>query len=298
METARQEVLIGMDANKNVDNPHSQIACLFDKTDLIDLHHHRFPAQEKPATDQQGNSPINIMLGSPLLAAALQHVWILPFGEPALIKGDHHLLGVDFLPHILFGSTTDNPSAMLLRGVNSKNDMQVQHFCKCVVRQCNNHHLDLWIQELLAKAYLTSEDIHKLEAVDQTLTKILLQADCHCCPISQAPWSPEVCTAYMAHHYWALKLTAKQMEHNFSSALKVIADCLDPSLTTQDPNQMLSAQLKQAQKRLKQAHQNADALCKAHLESILNQAVAANHQKKTKALKYLIRAECNRQCYV
>ncbi len=286
-----------MDANENVDDPNSQMARLFNKTNLIDLHHHCLPAQRKPATYQRGSSPIDIMLGSPLLAAALQYAWILPFGKPTLIKGDHCLLGVDFSPSILFGSTTDTPSTLLLCGVNSKNDMQVAHFCKHVIRQCNNHRLDSRIQDLLAKPYLACEDIRELEAVDQTLTKILLQADRHCRPISQAPWSPEVRTAYMAHRYWALKLTAKQTERDVSNTLKAIANRLDPQLTAQDPNRTLSAHLKQAQKRLKQARQNADALCKAHLESILNQAIAANQQKKTKALKYLICAERNRQCY-
>jgi len=33
------------------------------------------------------------------------------------------------------------------------------------------------------------------------------------------------------------------------------------------------------------------------LETILNQALAAKQHKKSQALKYLIRAECNRQCY-
>jgi len=33
------------------------------------------------------------------------------------------------------------------------------------------------------------------------------------------------------------------------------------------------------------------------LDTLLNQAVTANHQKKTKALKYLICAEHNCQCY-
>jgi len=37
---------------------------------------------------------------------------------------------------------------------------------------------------------------------------------------------------------------------------------------------------------------------KTHLEALLNQATAANQQKKSKALQYLIRAERNRQCYV
>jgi len=87
---------------------------------------------------------------------------------------------------------------MLLRGVNSKNDQQVQHFCQRVVRQCNQQQLDIRIQELLAKQYLAADDIHELEAVDRTLTKILLTADRYCRPLSQAPWSPELRTAYMA----------------------------------------------------------------------------------------------------
>jgi len=83
------EVLIGMDANKDVDNPHSKIAKIFRETDLIDLHCHCFPVTPKPTTHQQGSDPIVMMIGSPLLALALIHAWILLFGEPHLIKGDH-----------------------------------------------------------------------------------------------------------------------------------------------------------------------------------------------------------------
>jgi len=89
----KKEVLLGMDANENVDDPNSKIARLFDETDLIDLHQHRHPAKTKPATFQQGSHPIDIMLGSPLVAQALITAWILPFGEPPMIKGDHRLLG-------------------------------------------------------------------------------------------------------------------------------------------------------------------------------------------------------------
>jgi len=98
----KKEVLIGLDANKNIDSPNAHIAKLSDDTDLIDLHQHRFPAQPKPATHQRGSHPIDMMIGSPLLATALQYAWILPFGEPAMIKGDHWLLGLDFPYHIIW----------------------------------------------------------------------------------------------------------------------------------------------------------------------------------------------------
>jgi len=41
-----------MDTNENVDDPNSKIAHIFNKTDLIDLHHHHYPMRAKPATYQ------------------------------------------------------------------------------------------------------------------------------------------------------------------------------------------------------------------------------------------------------
>ncbi len=55
--------------------------------------------------------------------------------------------------------------------------------------------------------------------------------------------------------------------------------------------------LRHAQKVLRKAKREADLLRQQHLEKLLNQALAANQTKKSKALKYLIRAECNQQCY-
>jgi len=48
-----KEILIGMDANKNVEDPNAK--------DLIDLHH---PAKSKLATHQCGSYPIDMMLGA------------------------------------------------------------------------------------------------------------------------------------------------------------------------------------------------------------------------------------------
>jgi len=59
----------------------------------------------------------------------------------------------------------------------------------------------------------------------------------------------------------------------------------------------ISLNLQKAQKQLKQANREADQLRKTHLEALLNQATAANPQKKSKALTYLIQAERNQQYY-
>jgi len=107
------------------------------------------------------------MIGSPLLATALMHTWILPFGEPQLIKGNHRLLGLDFSPTLLLGSTTVTPSTGLVCGINSCNDQQVQKYCKQVVKRCNQHKLDAHMALILGKITLLAEDIQELKSIHQ-----------------------------------------------------------------------------------------------------------------------------------
>jgi len=181
-QTQYKEVLIGMDANENVDDPNSKIAQIFDKTDLIDVHHHQYLMQTKPATYQCGSTPIDLMLGSPLLASMLTHAWILPFGNTPMIKGDHHLLGLDFSPMILFGTTTTQLSLGIIDGVNN----QLQ--CKTTGWTFNG----FGYQKLPIAAWHW-----QLELIDCQLMKILLQADNQCHPLSMAPCLPEVQTTLL-----------------------------------------------------------------------------------------------------
>jgi len=292
-----KEVLIGMDANENIDDPQSKIMRLFNETDLIDLHYHRHPAATKPATHQRGSHPIDIMIGSPLLASTLTHAWILPFGEPALIKGDHRLLGLDFNADALFGSRPSLPSQGPLRGVNSRHEQHVHQFCKRVVKQCNRFRLAERTSTLFEQAILAPPDLSELDAIDDTLTKILIRSDKQCRPLSSTPWSPTLQKAYLIHRYWSLTFTAKKTERDLSSSLKSIAQRLPPDALDASPDISLTAKLRKAQKELKAAKREADKLRQLHLEALLNKAILDNQQKRTKALTYLIRAERNRLCY-
>jgi len=93
-----------MDANDNVDDPKAMIAQLFSKRDLINLHHHCYLFLQTPATHKWGSHTINLTAGSPLVAKALVMAWIHPFGDPAMIKGDYHMLGLTINPNILLAT--------------------------------------------------------------------------------------------------------------------------------------------------------------------------------------------------
>jgi len=210
-----------MDANEDVDNPCSKITCLFTKTGLTDLHAYCYPATRKPATYQRGSSPIDIIAGTRLFVEVLQHAWILPFGLPPLIKGDHRMLGVDFDPKIRNKPATPAPS--LLRGVNSNHEQHVDKFCKEAIIQCNKQHLSERLDMLMLKPILLPDDILELETIDVAITKILVMADQHCNTLSNIPWSLTVQHAFIKHCYWSLCLAAFHNKCDLKSSLKALA---------------------------------------------------------------------------
>jgi len=217
------------------------------------------------------------MAGSPLLASALAHAWILPFGKPPLIKGNHCLLGLDFYPNILFSSQPATPSMGLLHRINSRHKQHAHQYCKCVVAQCNKHHLAEQTAALLATDQFTEQAAKELESINATLTKILTKTDQQCQPLSTHSWSLAIQMAYLVHQYWSLQFTTKKTEHNLSSALTNITKCLDPELLNMDLEISLLSKLRKAQKQLKKAKREADKLHQNHLDALLNQAV--NKQK-------------------
>jgi len=296
--TAQKEVILCIDMNDPVDDPKADVARLFQETDLLDLHYHKYPSYQKPATHQRGSRAIDLIAGSPNVADAVLHVWICPFGDPATIKGDHRLLGVDLDPDLLFGNSVPIPAQLTIRGVHSRHDLKVTKFCKRVVTQCNRHHLAERISHLQTLTTLGPEHITELESIDEELTAILLAADRQCQPRNADPWSPALNQAYLRHCLWTIALSAHNNNRNMSDVINAIRSKLQPSPEDEaELHRSISANLRHVQKQLQKAKRDADQLRKAHLEAVLNEAKAAQNKKKTSAVKYLIRAEQNRRCY-
>jgi len=290
--------ILCVDANEDVDHPKSAVRRIFSETDLVDLHHHHYPPLSKPATHQSGSSAIDLIAGSPLPASALCHAWICPFNEPAQIKGDHQLLGVDFDPEILFGGSIAPLEALGQCGVHSRHTQTVHKFCKRVITQCQRDHLAERLDLLQDMPHFTQEHHDELESIDAQLTRILTKADRACRPVHFASWSPQLNQAYLRHRLWNIALSGKCNELNVSDVIAAIRKHLKPlQEDVLEKERSLSANLRHAQKQLRKAKKEADTLRRQHLEAILNEALAANQRKKSKALTHLIRAEKNKKCY-
>jgi len=137
------------------------------------------------------------MAGSPLAVAAMTAAWIHSFDDPGPIKGNHRMLGINFNPDILFGTQTILPVKMLRKGVHSHHDQTVNKFCTQTVLKCNQENLAARLHTLLQLPTMTTQHYVELEAIDQSLTKILFHADQACLPPNPAPWSLALNQAYL-----------------------------------------------------------------------------------------------------
>jgi len=259
--TSQKEVILCMDVNEDVDAPKSAIRRIFSETDLIDLHHHRYPSLSKPATHQRGTAAIDLIAGSPLPAEALCHAWMHPFNEPAQIKGDHQLLGVDFDPELLFGSSIAPIEDLGQRGVNSRHPQTIQKFCKRVITQCQRHNIAERLDLLQEVAAFTPAHHEELERIDVQLTRLLTKADRECRPAHFAAWSPQLNQAYLRHRLWTIALSGKWNKRDVTDAIAALRQRLTPSPDDDlEQTRSINANLRHAQKQLRKAKREADSL--------------------------------------
>jgi len=184
------------------------------------------------------------------------------------------------------------------RGVHSKHPQKVTKFCKRVVTKCNQHQLAERIGHLQTLETLDEAVMRELETIDTLLTTILIEADKKCSPPQMDPWSPDLNQAYLRHRLWSIALSAKRNQRDMTEVLNSIRARLIPTPEdAEDENRSFTANLRRAHKHLRQVKREAALLRKQHLDSILNEARAANQRKKSSALTYLIRAEQNRRCF-
>jgi len=105
------DILLCLDANDNTTKSWDKgIERILDETALIDLHHNRHPGLQPPAMHNRGWITIDYCLGTRGFAQALTAAWMLPFGLPTTLSGDHRTIGLEFDHNVLFGCKVPLPA--------------------------------------------------------------------------------------------------------------------------------------------------------------------------------------------
>jgi len=250
-QTTGHEILICLDANEDTTNvnPETGYGKLLNNTGLVDLHRHQHPHTVTPATHNRGSLTIDACLGSQLFIDALVGAWMMPFGEPHMINGDHRMLGLDFDHDILFGNKIPVPDPVITRGVYSNDMPTVREFNDRVAEECEAAQLFKRTHKLFCQYTLSPADHSELKQIDQLLTQILTANDQRCKKYGPAPWSPNLRRIYLTHRYWKIKLSEARTKRDFSHALARIIDKLPESL---ENGKTISANLRSIRNQLRE----------------------------------------------
>jgi len=172
------DILLCLDANDSTSESRDKgIERIIDETDLIDLHRYRHPHLQPPATHNRGRLTIDYCLGTPGFARALTAAWMLPFGLPVTLSGNHQTLGLEFNHDILFGVKNPPMTPYFHRGIYSTAYTTVRKFNDVVAQECAKHNLYNKAQVLASKYRFSNQDHDQLEEIDQQLTKILTKTN-------------------------------------------------------------------------------------------------------------------------
>jgi len=200
METTTHWSLGMTDANEDANTltPLKELGQLIAKTDLTDVHDNKFPQCLHPTTHQHGTQPIDIILASPWFVNATMAAYILPFGVPITMSGNHHTLGIDLDMQILFGNKSPPPSRFTqVQGVQSNAIPTVQWFCELMVKGWEEFAIAEWISPLVQLNTFTLHEHKLLDKVDQDLTHTIVQPSmCQILHNTMVPKTPQcICGA-------------------------------------------------------------------------------------------------------
>ncbi len=289
------DILLCMDTNDStIRSKDRGLETILAATKLIDLHQYRFPSRPTPATHNRGTKTIDYCLGSPGFAEALTGAWMLPFGLPPTLTGDHRTLGLEFDHDVLFGLKIPYNDAIISHGVYSNAYPTVRKFNDDVAAACEKQGLFQAARILSHKYTFTPSNHAEMERIDQALTAILVTTDRKFAKHKNTPWSPELHQAFLTHCYWRIRLTQERTRHDHSTPLQSIAAKMTTEPAT---NGSVSQNLRVAQQRIREIRREAALRRETHLQELTDAADNTDDKAKRKLILHLKLAEQNRKCF-
>jgi len=218
------DTLLCIDANNTtICSDDHGLDCIIESMNLIDLHCYHFPSLPSPATHHRGSKHIDYCLGLPGFAEALTGAWMLPFGLPATLTGNHQTMGLEFEHNTLFGQKVPGSNTNHKCGVYSNAYTTVCQFNYNMANKCDRQGLFDVAQTHSLKYTLSPADHQELECINKVLMDILITTDRHYAKHHNSPWSPELYQVFLEHCYWRTKLTQVQTHRDYDYILKNIA---------------------------------------------------------------------------
>ena len=269
-QSDNSEVIVVLDANKQIGKPTAGITSLMRDCKMIDLFHHHHGILPEFPTYERGTRRLDYAIGSATLLPFLTRCGYLPFFQG--IQSDHRGLFLDISHELIDGLTRleRTPSRYLF----SEYQQDVYKYKQHVIKAFKSHNISRKAADLCSLSNaIKREDPNYLIALnklDSLVISIQLKAEQKCCKRrTKYNWSDDIYYTKGILTFWNLKKKAIIFKWDFN---KITSDIYD-SLPAQYRNLIATIQ--------RETFENEATFTGSSVEQIIRQKA---HRKQDKRL--------------
>ena len=261
LSQAGNGIILFMDANSSLNDTHSWLHELLQKTGLHDIYSHRHGYDEEPATYVRGTKRIDFMFATSDFLPYIASSGYTSFANTS----DHRTMYCDI--HIKQYLKEDPPpdiDSISFRNVLSKyKKMRTQYKKEVLTHLTEQHYQDTIIklaQTAQATGQLTDLECQQLNEVDRLITNTMKTTEDNMRRKYHHPWSPILLRYIKMVHFWKSWISELKTAVDYSQTRAEIRLCFDdPTMlpndtpTIETAHQQFRLSKKQPQLMFKQA---------------------------------------------
>jgi hypothetical protein len=291
------EIILMMDANETIGDAPSKLTGTLNRLEMTDLVRHKHPNLPEPNTHIRGSSRIDFILGTPKVIANCTKAGIVPFGYG--YHSDHRAIFAEININKILSTEVTATDAIQARKLHQATPKEREVFVNHVHRILESQNIYNRLKSLHNEcASWTDKEMEQYEICDKIIIESMLKAEQETRRLAVTPWSPRFGEAVAKKSFWKIALSLK-------------INCTRPneefikwaeSLGVEDVKGLdiatIKAQLRQAQRQLREVECEANELRMQHLKDMLTRAeLEGDEQKVKKRIKILIRAQRQKQYF-
>ena len=301
------DVILGIDANDDVDRNNSEIQRFFDETGLISAHEHLYEEDfyddnPLPPTFIYGKKKTDFIACTPRIFSCIKRCWIEPANMG--IESDHRALAIDLDTELTFNGTIPNIATENQRIVKSTCTRTALRYREELHKILTDGSIYLRLRRLQTQIRRegrpTNNAKKKAKKLDREVTAAMLKAKDRCrYNRKHDAWSPKLIERCLKLKYWSIKMketrTNKDMSHVLDPIAEKYEDLLDGELVT-DEEEIKNRWL-EAKSEMKEAKKRAIELRDEHLAELAKAKAIQNNVTAEAAIKQIRQTEMTRRMF-
>jgi hypothetical protein len=292
------EILLMIDANEDIGNKPGGMGQVIHKAGLLDLISCKHDAEKMPNTYARGSKRLDYLFGTEKVLEHCSTCGILPFGfgYPSDHRAVFARINLSKILQSKMSPAESNAQRLLISATPNERKM----FLNELHTHYESQNLYTRLQSLwqTSKTDWTSDHQLEYDRCDDQHIKGMLAAEKRTCKNKLYDWSPAFSKAVELKAFWKIALSLRKNHIRPNAKLEAWASSLNIGDIQVLPERKIKAELRLAQKQLREIKAKAKEHREQHLRDLITEAsVTGDNKTHEKRLQILLRAHTRQRSF-